>query len=95
MIEICVSIIGALATILAVYLQSRASRKDLIHQLELQQEKADASLTTSQAVTTQRLEDLTREVREHNNFARRMPVVEEQIKVINHRISDLEHKTAV
>lgn len=95
MIEIWVSIIGALATILAVWLQSRASRKDLIHQLELQQEKADASLTTSQAVTTQRLEDLTREVREHNNFARRMPVVEEQIKVINHRIEDLEHKTAV
>ncbi len=95
MIEIWVSIIGALATILAVWLQSRASRKDLIHQLELQQEKADASLTTSQAVTTQRLEDLTREVREHNNFARRMPVVEEQIKVINHRIADLEHKTAV
>ena len=95
MIEIWVSIIGALATILAVWLQSRASRKDLIHQLELQQEKADASLTTAQAVTTQRLEDLTREVREHNNFARRMPVVEEQIKVINHRIADLEHKTAV
>ena len=94
MIEIWVSIIGALATILAVWLQSRASRKDLIHQLELQQEKADASLNTSQAVTTQRLEDLTREVREHNNFARRMPVVEEQIKVINHRLSDLEHKSA-
>ena len=94
MTEIWVSVIGALATILAVYLQSRASRKDLIHQLELQQEKADASLTTSQAVTTQRLEDLTREVREHNNFARRMPVVEEQIKVINHRLSDLEHKSA-
>ena len=90
MIEIWVSIIGALATILAVWLQSRASRKDLIHQLELQQEKADASLTTAQAVTTQRLEDLTREVREHNNFARRMPVVEEQIKVINHRLADLE-----
>ena len=44
----------------------------------------------SQAVTDTKLEELTREVREHNNFARRMPVVEEQIKVINHRISDLE-----
>lgn len=44
----------------------------------------------SQAVTETRLEELTREVREHNNFARRMPVVEEQIKVINHRIDDLE-----
>lgn len=44
----------------------------------------------SQAVTETKLDELTREVREHNNFARRMPVVEEQIKVINHRINDLE-----
>lgn len=44
----------------------------------------------SQAVTETRLEELTREVREHNGFARRMPVLEEQIKVINHRIEDLE-----
>ena len=44
----------------------------------------------SQAVTDTKLEELTREVREHNNFARRVPVVEEQIKVINHRIEDLE-----
>lgn len=44
----------------------------------------------TQAVTEARLEELTREVREHNNFARRMPVVEEQIKVINHRLQDLE-----
>lgn len=48
------------------------------------------SNSKSQAVTETRLEELTREVREHNNFARRMPVVEEQIKVINHRIEDLE-----
>lgn len=46
----------------------------------------------AQAVTETRLEELTREVREHNNFAKRMPVVEEQIKVMNHRISDLERK---
>ena len=44
----------------------------------------------AQAVTDTKLQELTREVREHNNFARRVPVVEEQIKVINHRISDLE-----
>lgn len=43
-----------------------------------------------QAVADARMEELTREVREHNNFARRLPVVEEQIKVINHRIGDLE-----
>lgn len=44
----------------------------------------------SNAVMNAKLEELMREVREHNNFARRMPVVEEQIKVINHRIDDLE-----
>mgnify|MGYP006332160949 CR=1 FL=1 len=45
----------------------------------------------SQAVTETRLEELTREVRLHNNFAQRVPVIEEQIKVANHRINDLEN----
>ena len=44
----------------------------------------------AQAVTETKLDELTREVREHNGFAKRIPVVEEQIKVINHRIEDLE-----
>ena len=44
----------------------------------------------AQAVMDERINELTREVREHNDFARKMPVVEEQIKVINHRITDLE-----
>ena len=44
----------------------------------------------SQAVMETKVDELTREVREHNHFAKRMPVVEEQIKVINHRIEDLE-----
>ncbi len=44
----------------------------------------------SQAVTDTKLEELTREVREHNNFAKRVPVLEEQMKVANHRIADLE-----
>lgn len=48
------------------------------------------SNSKTQAITDTKLEELTREVREHNNFARRMPVVEEQIKVINHRLDDLE-----
>ena len=48
------------------------------------------AMRISQAVTDTKIEELTREVREHNGFARRMPVVEEQIKVINHRIEDLE-----
>lgn len=46
----------------------------------------------AQAVTDTRLDELTREVREHNHFARRVPVLEEQIKVANHRIEDLEKK---
>ena len=52
--------------------------------------KTENNIRTNQAVTDTKLDELTREVREHNNFARRMPVVEEQIKVANHRISDLE-----
>jgi hypothetical protein len=44
-----------------------------------------------QAITDTKLDELTREVREHNSFAQRVPVIEEQIKVINHRINDLEH----
>lgn len=45
-----------------------------------------------QAITDTKLDELTREVREHNNFAQRVPVIEEQIKVINHRIQNLEHE---
>ena len=52
--------------------------------------KNENTLKVSQAVTDTKIEELTREVRTHNNFAQRMPVVEEQIKVINHRIDDLE-----
>ena len=52
--------------------------------------KNENALKVSQAVTDTKIEELTREVREHNNFARRMPVVEEQIIVINHRLADLD-----
>ena len=52
--------------------------------------KTEAKIQTSQAVTETKLEELTREVRLHNNFAQRMPVVEEQIKGINHRLKALE-----
>ena len=55
--------------------------------------EVQAKLDKQQAVTDTKLEELTREVRDHNNFARRVPVLEEQIKVINHWIADLEHNT--
>ena len=53
--------------------------------------KNETAMKVSQAVTDTKIDALTREVRQHNNFAQRMPVVEEQIKVINHRLEDLEH----
>lgn len=54
--------------------------------------KNETAVKVSQAVTDTKIEELTREVRLHNGFAQRMPVVEEQIRVINHRLNDLEHK---
>lgn len=52
--------------------------------------KSETAIKISQAVTDTKIQELTREVRLHNHFAQRMPVVEEQIKVLNHRMTDLE-----
>lgn len=73
------SILVGLMTLLGVVITNSKSN-----------DKIEKKLEISQAVTDAKIEELTREVREHNNFAKRMPVVEEQIKVVNHRISDLE-----
>lgn len=54
--------------------------------------KTERAAAIAQAVTDTKIEELTREVRLHNGFAQRMPVVEEQIKVINHRLADLERE---
>lgn len=54
--------------------------------------KTEANLEKAQAVTDTKLDELTREVRNHNEFASRIPVIEEQIKAVNHRIDDLERK---
>lgn len=54
--------------------------------------KMESTLIMQQAVTDTKIEELTREVRAHNNFAQRVPVLEEQMKVANHRIEDLERK---
>ena len=56
--------------------------------------KTEKTTAVAQAVTETKIEELTREVRLHNGFAQRMPVVEEQIKVINHRLADLEKEAA-
>ena len=77
------SIIVALITgglaLLGVVITSRRNAAEIDHKLDKQQ-----------AITETKLEELTREVRLHNGFAQRVPVLEEQIKVANHRISDLE-----
>lgn len=80
-VSIIVALIGASATILTVIISNNKHSSDI-----------DARLDKALAVQETKLSELTREVREHNNFAKRMPVVEEQIKVINHRIQDLERK---
>ena len=56
--------------------------------------RVEANLRTAQAVTDTKIEALTREVREHNNFAKRMPVVEHELKVLSHRITVLEGRKA-
>lgn len=86
------TIITALSSLAAVIITNKNGNEKIMHQLEMQQTHIKGELEKAQAVTDTKIVELTREVREHNNFARRMPVVEEQIKVANHRIEDLEKK---
>lgn len=76
------SVLTSVITLIGVFAKLKQSNNEIVHRLEM-----------SQAVTDTKITELTREVREHNNFARRMPVVEEQIRVANHRIEDLERGT--
>ena len=78
------------ATVLASLITGLLSLAGVMLSNLLSARRRETALRTAQAVTDEQLRQLTREVREHNNFARRMPVVEEQIKVINHRLEDLE-----
>ena len=94
------AIIAAIITggcaIIAQLIISKRTSNELYAKLDKQSELADAKieakLDKAQAVTDTKIEELTREVRKHNNFAERVPVIEEQIKVANHRIADLEKK---
>ena len=78
------------ATVLASLITGLLSLAGVMLSNLLSDRRRETALRTAQAVTDEQLRQLTREVREHNNFARRLPVVEEQIKVINHRLEDLE-----
>lgn len=79
--EIIVAFITGGMSLAGVVITSLSQRRKIEHRLQV-----------SQAVTETKLEELTREVREHNNYARRVPVLEEQMRVANHRIRDLEDK---
>ena len=79
MTEIIVALITGGLPLIGVVVSNRANAR-----------KTGESIRVAQAVTDTKLEELAREVREHNNYAKQMPVVEEKIKVINHRLEDLE-----
>ena len=74
---------GLIGSLLVAVISAITTKTTVTHKLE-----------TAQAVTDTKIEELTREVRKHNNFAERVPVMEEQIKVANHRIDDLEKRGA-
>jgi hypothetical protein len=77
--SIVVALITGGMSLIGVMLTGRQQAREIDHKLDKQQ-----------AVTNTKLDELTREVREHNNFARRVPVLEEQMKVANRRLQDLE-----
>lgn len=79
--QVIVAVITGIATVLAVILTNSKSNAAV-----------DAKLDKQQAITETKLDALTEEVRKHNSFAQRVPVLEEQMKVANHRIADLEKK---
>jgi hypothetical protein len=79
--SILIAIISAAATIGGVIITTKANGREISHKLE-----------THQAVIDTKIDNLAAEVNRHNRFAERMPVVEEQIKVINHRLEDLERR---
>ena len=81
MVAIISGVCSLIVGIVSAVISAKATGNDVQKRMEI-----------AQAVTDTKLDDLTREVRSHNNFAQRIPVIEEQIKVANHRIEDLEKK---
>ena len=82
MAEIITALITGGLALLGVVLSNTAAAR-----------RTDEQIRTSQAVTDTKLEELTREVREHNGFAKRVPVLEEQMRVADQRLTNLENKT--
>ena len=87
---IIAAIITGGAAIICNIITSRKSSQDVAHKLEINQREMAHKLETQQAVTDTKLEELTREVRAHNNFAQRMPVVENEIKNLQSTVNNLQ-----
>ena len=93
-----IALLGIIVTIVLSNIKRKEEQAKFVNELfvkldkqsELSDTKIEAKLDRTQAVTDTKIDELTREVRKHNNFAERIPVLEEQIKVANHRIDDLE-----
>lgn len=79
--EIIITLISSAASIATVIITTRSGNREVTHKLE-----------TNQAVMDAKFQNLTDEVRAHNEFAKRVPVIDEQVKVINHRLDDLERR---
>ena len=79
-IAACAAIVGSVLSLIGVIITNKRSTNKILTDIKL-----------SHAVYEEKVDELTREVRFHNDFARRVPVMEEQIKVINHRIQDIEN----
>lgn len=95
---IIIAIITGVCAVIGQFLISRSSTKDLYAKLDKQSEisdaRLDAKLEKYQAVTDEKISELTREVRKHNNFAEKIPVMEAEEKRLNERIKVLENKSA-
>ena len=104
-VEIIVAIIGlagvivtAIASVIVQLIMARQSRRELLanmqHQSEMQDQRIEAKISQYIAVTDNKIDELTREVREHNNYARRMPAVEERLEGVDRRLENLERRAA-
>lgn len=80
---VIVALISATVTLLGVIINNRMTQQKLVSEI-------DKQLSVYQARTDERIDELTREVREHNNFARRMPVMEAQMNELTRRVQNLE-----
>ena len=87
---IVAALIAGGTAIIGNIITARKSAQEMGHKLEINQREMAHKLETQQAVTDTKIEELTREVRAHNNFAQRMPVVENKIDTLDHTVHELQ-----